>query len=279
MLILPTQERKKNKMRLRVAMELKRRVAIPINHQHWLTGIVYRFLECSDAEYASFLHEEGYTAIPETPEATEEALEENRRFKLFVFSPLRAKRRRVEGSTLWLGPGPVEWLVSSPMEKFLTEFATGLLAGGEIRVGAHSLPIILVETLAPPRFQETTHFTCLSPIVVSVTEGGGVERRKRYLRPTDPEFGERVRQNLLSKYAALHGGAFPKEDRLCLRFDTEYLGKHRGTKLIEYKGIQVVGAFAPFSLSGSVELMRVGYESGLGEKNAGGCGMVEVEND
>jgi CRISPR-associated endoribonuclease Cas6 len=38
-----------------------------------------------------------------------------------------------------------------------------------------------------------------------------------------------------------------------------------------------VGAFAPFILSGSKELMRLAYDCGVGEKNAAGFGMIEVK--
>jgi CRISPR-associated endoribonuclease Cas6 len=70
----------------------------------------------------------------------------------------------------------------------------------------------------------------------------------------------------------------PADDRLTLTFNTDYLAKHKGTKLVTYKEIQIVGAFAPFTLTGTTELVRVGYECGLGEKNAAGFGMIEVVN-
>jgi CRISPR-associated endoribonuclease Cas6 len=273
-------------MRLRVALELEREAAVPINHQHLLTGVVYRFLEAADADYAAFLHGEGYAVSPPLSPPSQGgvrnersqggAQEDRRRFKLFVFSPLRAKRRRADGVILRIGPGPVEWLVSSPVEKFLTEFATGLLSAGVLQVGTLTLPIAQVEALPEPEFGDTARFTCLSPIVVSVTETREGRRVTRYLRPDDPAFGERVRLNLLAKYAALYG-ALPSDDRLTLTFDAAYLARNRGTKKITYKEIEVVGAFAPFQISGSPELIRVGYTSGLGEKNAGGFGMVEVD--
>ncbi|MBV9470974.1 MAG: CRISPR-associated endoribonuclease Cas6, partial [Abitibacteriaceae bacterium] len=174
-----------------------------------------------------------------------------------------------------LQPGAVEWYVASPVEKFLQEFATGLLACHRLQVGQAALPIAQVETLPPPEFSATMHLKCLSPIVVGVGETSDGQRKTRYLRPKDPGWSERIGQNLLGKYAALHGGA-PPDTRLALHFDPEYLAIHKGTKLITYKDIQMVGAFAPLRLTGSPDLVRIGYECGLGEKNAGGCGMVEV---
>ncbi len=251
-------------MRLRVTMMLDCEVCLPINHQHLLTGVVYRFLERADADYAQFLHTEGYAATEDE--------RDRHRFKLFVFSPLRAKRRRADHVLLHIGPGPVEWLVSSPVEPFLTAFATGLLSEGVLPVGRLALSIAQVETLPAPHLDEVNRFTCLSPIVASIS---GERPTPEYLRPGDPRFSEQVRCNLMAKYRALHGKP-PADDRLALEFDTDYLEHHRGTKLIDFKGIQVVGALAPFTLRGSPEMIRVGYECGLGEKNAAGFGMVEI---
>ena len=71
--------------------------------------------------------------------------------------------------------------------------------------------------------------------------------------------------------------AAPVDDRLELVFDPGYLSRspHGGTKLTTFKGIQIRGALAPFTLTGSEELMRVAWNCGLGEKNSSGFGMVE----
>ena len=252
-------------MRLAVRCRLDRSTAFPLNHQHQLAGLVYHLLGTSDVGYACFLHDEGYGGEGDG----------SRRFKLFVFSNVRAGRRRVEGNTLWLGPGPVEWLVGSPVEPFLQHCATGLLAAGSLSVAGETVPIEGVETVPAPRFRETTRFTCLTPIVASEPRPGG---SARYLRPADGEaFSEAVRRNLARKHRVLHGRP-PEDDRLRLTFDPERLSRHRhgGTKKITYKDIDVIGAFLPFTLEGSPELMQVAWECGLGEKNSQGFGMVEV---
>lgn len=257
-------------MRIRVELHLDRPIALPINHQNILTGVIYSFLEQGDAEYARFLHDDGYLASQDE--------RDHRRFKLFVHSPLRSRRRRVAGSVLQLGPGTAEWLISSPVDDFLTSFAVGLMAAGELDLGRMRIPIVMVQTLTAPDMRETMRFTCVSPIVVSVTERQNGVVHTRYLVAEDAEFSERVRQNLLAKYSALRGGALPADDRFSLCFDQDYLARHRATKLVEYKGIRVRGMLAPFEVQGSPELMQIGYHAGFGEKNAAGFGMVEVEN-
>jgi CRISPR-associated endoribonuclease Cas6 len=104
------------------------------------------------------------------------------------------------------------------------------------------------------------------------------DRSTRYLTPSDPdEFSEAVRRNLLRKYEALYGGA-PQDDSLRLEWDSEYVRRerHGGTKLVGIKGIKVRGVLAPFTLAGSTELMALGYDAGIGEKNSMGFGMVEA---
>jgi len=264
-------------MRLRVTFQVEQPTTIPLNYQYPLASAVYRFLEDSNREYARFLHDQGYAPLavePDESPATGTTLP-HRRFKLFTFSQLWAARSRISGDRLWLSPGPIYWQIASPVEQFLRELATGLLSAGVLRIGSQTVLIAGAETLPAPEFTSTMHFKCLSPIVVGVGEMSDGQRKTRYLRPKDPGWSERIGCNLLGKYAALHGGA-PTDTRLALHFDPDYLATHKGTKLITYKDIQMVGAFAPFTLSGSPDLFRIGYECGLGEKNAGGCGMIEV---
>ena len=87
-------------MRIQIQADIGNGITLPINYNHLLAGVIYRFLAESDPEYASFLHEEGYAAA-------------EKRFKLFTFSQLMAERRRITdekihfGSTLtWYGIFP-----------------------------------------------------------------------------------------------------------------------------------------------------------------------------
>lgn len=258
-------------MRLRIECDLRRETPFAINHQDQLTGLIYRMLACSDGEYSRFLHDEGYLLEGGA-----------KRFKLFCFSGLRCQRRRVGGGTLWLGPGPVQWLIGSPVEPFLRHFATGLLAAGELEVGAQRLNVTQAQSLPTPEFAAgRALFTCLTPIVAALPlENGGT----RYLRPAEgTAFSGAVRNNLLHKYQALHGHA-PTQEESCfeMTFDPDYLAdpKHReGTKLITYKAIQIVGAQAPFTVIASPALLQLLYNCGAGEKNAGGFGMVEYQGE
>ena len=181
------------------------------------------------------------------------------------------------GDHLQIAPGQVEWFLSSPREDFLLHSATGLLtAGSTVQVGSLRLVIREVCALPQPPFTPTAAFSCLTPIVASLPLP---DRRTYYIRPCEGEaFSQAVRNNLLHKYRLLHSGELPTDDRLTLTFDPTYLDRdpHVGTKKITFKDIHIIGAFAPFTLTGSPELMQTAWECGLGEKNSSGFGMINL---
>ena len=72
-------------MRIKITCDIGEGISLPINYNYFLASAIYRFLRESDPEYADFLHQEGYEL-------------ENRRFKLFTFSQLMAKRREIRAS-------------------------------------------------------------------------------------------------------------------------------------------------------------------------------------
>ena len=255
-------------MRIAVTCELKREAVIPVNHQHLLSGVIYGLLACSDAEYSRFLHDEGYALDGST-----------KHFKLFAFGWLRPFRYRVYGNRMAMGPGRVVWQIASPRSEFLTHCATGLLATGELKLGTEALPIAGIETLPTPDFAVSSwEGKCLSPIVVSrarpEAEGGGTH----YIRPEEGEaFSEAVRHNLIHKFETLHGRP-PIEDNFALTFDPEYLARNRGgTKKITFKSIDMVGAYAPFKVIGSPDMLETMFDCGAGQGNSSGFGMVEFE--
>jgi len=47
-------------------------------------------------------------------------------------------------------------------------------------------------------------------------------------------------------------------------------------KNIQFKQTNIIGFLAPFTVIGSPELIRVGYEAGFGEKGSMGFGMVKT---
>ena len=250
-------------MRIQILADVGDGIALPINYNYQLAGIIYRFLAESNPEYASFLHNEGYAAA-------------EKRFKLFTFSQLMAEHRRITGATIHFG-STLTWYVSSPVERFLSHFADALLTEGRLSIGQHELRIRDVTVPRIPRFQSEMYFRCLSSITMSTKREHGGKQAMHYCLPDDPAFSELIRQNLIRKHEAIHGRA-PHDDTLTFSFDEAYIRKRQGrvTRLVDYKGIKIRGVMCPFHVSGSVALIQTGYECGFGDKNSAGFGMVEV---
>ena len=250
-------------MRIQVLADVGKGITLPINYNHLLVGVIYRFLAKSNPEYADFLHDEGYQAA-------------EKRFKLFTFSQLMAERRRITGEQIHFR-STLTWFVSSPIEEFLSHFADTLLTQGSLSLGPQELKIIDVTIPRVPRFRSEMTFRCLSPIVMSAVRENEGQRRTHYCLPDDSQLSELIRQNLLRKHEATHGCS-PQNDTLSFHFDNQYIRRKQGrvTRLVDFKGIKIRGILCPFRVSGSAALIRTGYECGFGDKNSAGFGMVEV---
>ena len=250
-------------MRIQILADVGDGITLPINYNHLLTSAIYRFLAESNPEYATFLHNEGYSTA-------------QKRFKLFTFSQLMAERRRITGDRIHFG-STLTWFVSSPVETFLSHFADTLLTEGRLSIGGHQLPIQDVTVPRIPRFRPEMYFRCLSPIVMTTVRERAGKQVMHYCLPDDPSFSELVRRNLIRKYEVIQGRP-PSDDALTFQFDKNYINRKRGrvTRLIDFKGIQIRGILCPLRVSGSRALISTGYECGFGDKNGAGFGMVEV---
>ena len=250
-------------MRVQIVADVNKGITLPINYNHLLVGVIYRFLSESNPEFADFLHDEGFHAA-------------EKRFKLFTFSQLMAERRHITGEQIHFR-STLTWSVSSPIEQFLSHFADTLLTEGRLSIGEHRLQIKDVTVPRSPRFRSEMYFRCLSPIVMSAVRGDDGNRRTHYCLPDDPYLSDLIRQNLLHKHQAIHQRA-PQDDSLTFQYDKSYIRRKAGrvTRLVDFKGIKIRGVLCPFRVSGSVALIQTGYECGFGDKNSAGFGMVEV---
>ncbi len=250
-------------MRIQILADVAEGITIPINYNHWLSATVYHFLAGSNAQYADFLHNEGYRV-------------QKKQFKLFTFSQLMAQRRQVRKQYIHFA-STLTWYVSSPIEQFLTHFADTLLTQRRLFIGHHQLQIQDVNVLRSPHFKREMQFRCLSPIVMSTVRTHNGKSRCHYCTPADPQLSELIKKNLIHKHEALYAKP-PHNQNLTFHFDQGYINRNQGrvTRLVDYKGIKIRGVLCPFRVVGSPELIRVGYECGFGDKNSAGFGMVEV---
>ena len=255
--------------------------SLSFNYQYSISSAIYKILSRSSPEYADFLHNKGYIGPDGKPR------------KLFTFSKLFFFPKRKQRDTfIRIAPNSRATLfISSPMlGDFVQHFVIGLFSQQQIEIaGPHAKLVFYieqVETVAEPQFTSPCRFKALSPIVLTTQIDTPNGLQTHYYRAFEEELPEAVRQSLIRKHETAYGKS-PKNLDLRFEIDREYIEKQGGpdrvSKLITIRegfadATKVKGFVAPFTLTGSTELMRTAWECGLGDKCSMGFGCVEELN-
>ena len=259
---------------MRLALRLlptQKETLIPLNYQYPLSAAIYKILRQASPDYAAFLHDRGYQAPS------------GRLMKLFTFSKLLNPFTRLRGDMLLSHKGYWMLQIGSPMQDdFVRNFVMGLFESAEIAMGGKgwhtAFQIEQVETLGLPEFKQRMRFKCLSPITASTMVEKDGKLRLLYYRHDTPGLSEALRKNLLQKHQLIHDKPAENQE---LRFYFEARDRPR-SKLITIKEgtpeeTRHKAFESHFTLDGSPELMRTGWECGLGERGSQGFGMITVK--
>ena len=245
---------------------------LPVNYQYELSAWIYSVLQNADAEYAAFLHQQGYTSGRKS-------------FKLFCFSQLRVPKFRIEGDRLHVQSREISFVIGFYIDRTAEEFVRGLFAERQFRLGDRtSQARFVVQTvemlpLRLPDGTEPLHVRALSPVVIARKRPDGLP--DEYLAPGDPEFGRLLVLNLLEKYRAATGAEPPAwwdADRFSFQAAPD---REPRSKLIKIKSdtkaqTKVKGWMFDFELDAPRELLEIGLLAGWGRHNAEGFGCGEV---
>ncbi|RFM23635.1 MAG: CRISPR-associated endoribonuclease Cas6 [Candidatus Thermochlorobacter aerophilum] len=258
-------------MRLKLTLiQERRKESLPVSTNYYICAAIYRALERSSPEFSGLMHRRGYSS----PEG-------RRKFKLFTFSNLNVPERKIEGTRLISFSKKISLMISSPVEDFLQHLVTGLFLDGYFFIEHARFRKGDIQTLPDPEFSETMEFSMLSPMVVSVMRP---DRSKEFLKYNDERLPTVVLKNLLAKYQAIHGHSFEGDvSTFAIRFSEKYLTRRQGKveKLIKiHEGraeeTHIKAILCPFTITAPIELIKVGYDCGFGEKNSVGFGMVKA---
>lgn len=255
--------------------------AVPVNYQYPLSAAIYKILNKASPEYATFLHDQGYTAPS------------GRLMKLFTFSRLWIPAVRFKNNALYGSDALWRLRIASPMnETFVQNFVLGLFETQNIIIAGRGLRaellIELVETLPQPEFTESMRFKCLSPVTASTPRvSDGKPAGIRYYAADDPDLPEAIRKNLLQKHeiinpnlpvARSHREVSEPNDSLQFILESKDRPK---SKLITIKEgtpqeTKIKAFETTFTLQGSPELMQTAWLCGIGEHGAQGFGMIDI---
>ncbi|MEM5807150.1 MAG: CRISPR-associated endoribonuclease Cas6, partial [Candidatus Aenigmatarchaeota archaeon] len=180
----------------------------------------------------------------------------------------------------------VNWYVDVSIEETIRHLIIGMFEKQEFFIQHPEERFVVrnVELLPEPAFCQKMAFRVLSPVTVAQPVTAEGKLRARYLMPGDQELSEALRKNILERYSALYGSV-PDDTTFIVTPDWKYIEKRGGvqkvSKLITIKEstreeTKVRGFVCPLTIEGNPALIKLAYESGLGEKGSMGFGMIEV---
>ncbi len=243
-------------MRVEIFFDESHPLTIPIQYNHYLQAIILSWIK--NKEYNTFIHDKGYQL-------------EDKKYKLFTFSRINGlyKLDKEKGTITFTKD--ISVTISSMSDEFMGYLLNSiLLEHRELSIGNSKAFINRIELKETPVFTNSTLIHTLSPCTVYTT----LENKKtRYYNPSEVEYNEAVRQNLIHKYTAYYGKP-PKDTELKII----PVGKVKQAK-VNYKNFHILAYDYNMKLEGSEELKRVAYNAGIGSKNSQGFGCIEIINE
>lgn len=258
-------------MRFRLTLSVNKSAfgnLLPINYQYEQSAVIYKILARASEDYALWLHENGFQL---------EGV--GKKFKLFTFSRFSIENYKIfkNSERLAILSNTIEWIISFLPEKSTEKFIQGVFANQVFEIGDKNSTIRFnvqnIEIISPPTYCETMSFSTISPICIRHRKSdGSIE----YLSPDSPLFVQGVLEGALSRYKILKG----YDCAVAPEFKFELISQPKSV-LVKIKAgtpqqTKVRGYMFKFSMHAPIELMKIMYESGMGEECSQGFGCVEV---
>lgn len=238
---------------------------LPINYQYELSSYIYSAIHRSNASYSAWLHQNGFIA-------------DNKKFRLFTFSHLNVPKYNITGDRLIIVSPTVEWQIAFLPERSTEEFIRGLFSEQVFTLGdlqsKVQFRVTNVELMPEPVFTTDMVFTTLSPVCIArhIPEKNQIF----YESPDSPYAREAMLRNLKNKYAAYHGHDYTGSDTFELKLLSTPISKLVSIKTGTPYQTKIRGYTFRFKLKADEDLLKVMWNSGLGEKGSMGFGCVGV---
>lgn len=244
---------------------------IPLNYQYPLSAAVFYLVSQSSEKFATWLHEIGYRTGKGKP------------YKMFTFSKLitRPIDRDAMKKKVLKSDGNLKFFFSSPVnDEIILNFVQGAMKVGRIGLGGVNLPqtdfdISQINLLPQMNNSFSQTYQSLSPICVSNQENGKV----KFINPTNDNTVQKLENNLREKYKII----FQKEceEEFNISFVNSNIFKPKDITIKENTNMQgIIRAFEThITITGSQDIHKLAQESGIGERNSMGFGMIRKSRE
>ena len=219
---------------------------MPINYQHGLSSLVYRFIKEADDNLSSSLHH-------------------SRGFKQFTFSRLDSETKEIHGhEILFPKDSVVKFNLSSPNSEILRSAVEGMFIMKKVELLGKKFEVLTPRYLETPSFSTTATFSTLSPIHIDIVRENG---ERWDLVPTDPEWKQRIEENSRKKYFQY----FQREYKGPFEIEEIHWMK---TKRITIRDSKWRAANMKFTMKAEPDMLRFLWDAGIGSKNSQGFGCL-----
>lgn len=135
-----------------------------------------------------------------------------------------------------------------------------------------------------PEFTQKMYFITKSPIAVYSTWNTKYNTIKKHFynytkNKERVKYISKLKESLIEKYEEIYEKLYTGSFHLYFKFDTKYMHNNKGkiSKLIHFENDVKIKAFeAPFVLEADPDLIKIGYECGLGHESDRGFGCIEI---
>ena len=253
------------------ALSLSQRLTL--NYQYPLSAAIYKIIQRADADYASFLHEQGYR-------------HGGKSFKLFTFSDLRTAFD-ILGDRLVMKTTTASLTICFHVPDAAENFIKGLFMNQRLDIAdsrdkaSFTVQQVTAEKTPIITDNEQVLLQPMSPVVVGrKNERGNYD----YVSPADADFADLVINNLIDKYAATieTGDQELQNLRSTVAVQPVFFNLPARRRLLTIKAGTAaetkVRGYDKFRLRihAPADLIAMALNTGIGTHNAMGMGCVEV---
>ncbi len=194
-------------------------------------------------------------------------------YKFFTFSELQIMKRKPLKDYLISEDGKIGLYISSPNTEFIKNLVEGFLTNPQIKILNKKAWIEKITLLKKPKIKKRMKFKTLSPIITRTLKEENGKLKQWDLNPADLKFYENLQKNLINKYIAFHG-EYKGDEYVKITPEQESI-KRKRIKIPKEGAETYHRAYhMRFEIEADPRLIEFAYDSGIGEKNSMGFGMV-----
>ncbi|MFW5662335.1 MAG: CRISPR-associated endoribonuclease Cas6 [Bacteroidota bacterium] len=243
-------------MRFRIDLQpYTRAYTLPYDYQYKLAVAIYKLFSAGNEQFGKWLHDKGMG---------------ERRYKMFTFSKLYFDRMKPGRKGLECFGGAFFYFSTINNNDYAQAMLKGVFKSKNLYLGNYQFQIAGIKPMPEVELKETQKYSMLSSSVASKLN---IYDSVDYLTPERSDIESALENNLLNKYRILHGQEYTGNLKITL--DKDYFFKHNSTKLHRIKNIKVKSFICPLTIQGGIEIHKLAYSAGIGEKNAMGYGIIK----